>query len=70
MSDRGRPAVDGVGAMLLDRFGDMVSEEPVKRRIGKIVKGVMESIGHIHEQYGRKTPKCPCFTSGSLYSRR
>ena len=28
MSDRGRPAVEGVGALLLDHFGDAVSEDP------------------------------------------
>ena len=70
MSDLGRPAVEGVGALLLDHFGDSVSEDPVKQRIGKIVKGVMESNGYIHDSYGHKTPGCPLFTSGSLYSRR
>jgi len=66
-SNRGRPAVEGIGQELLDTFGEEVSPNWVKQRIGKMVKEVMQQHAFAHDSYGHKTPDCPLFTSGSLY---
>ena len=64
-SDAGRPAVEAIGAPLLGQFGDRVRPEPIRQRIGQLVRPIMESQGF--EPYKRKPANCVLFTSGTVY---
>ena len=65
-SEAGRPAVEAIGAALLRQFGDSVQPNPVKQRIGRIVRRIMESEG-FEPHKRRQAAKCVLFTAGTVY---
>ena len=67
-SECGRPAIEAIDAKLLRRFGDRVRPNPVKQRIGRLVRPVMETRGFVPIKR-RQPAKSVLFTSGTVYSR-
>lgn len=67
----GRPAVEPLGPLLLNEFGDKVREHRVKQMIGHMVRQVVEARGYIVDRQGvRITRSGNLFTSGTRYVRR
>ena len=67
-SESGRPAVEAISSDLLRHFGDLVRPNPVKQRIGRLVRPIMES--HGFEPHKRRRPaKSALFTAGTVYRR-
>ncbi len=67
-SESGRPAIEAIGSDLLREFGDLVRPNPVKQRIGRLVRPIMES--HGFEPHKRRRPaKSALFTAGTVYRR-
>lgn len=66
----GHPAVEGVDDDLYIAFGEQISEDKVKQRIGKIVKEIMEAQGYIVHKRNVMCASSDIFTSGSVYLPR
>lgn len=65
-SESGRPAVEAIGTELIRHFGDRVRPNPVKRRIGRLVRPLMEAQGFLpHKQH--RPAKSVLFTVGTVY---
>lgn len=65
-SEHGRPAVEAIDDALIRRFGEVVEAPAVKRRIGRLVRPVMEARGFVPVR--RRCPaKSALFTSGTVY---
>jgi hypothetical protein len=59
----GRPAVEGLEEVLLDKFGTQVLEDRVKQMIGHMVRQIMESNGYVVDAQNVK------ITNGGPFSR-
>lgn len=68
-TDAGRPAAEAVADGLLERFGPVVRDDTQKRRIGKLIRRVMEEEGFQWDHAGARTPGSSVFTSASVYRR-
>lgn len=65
-SESGRPAVEAIGTELISHFGDRVRPNPVKRRIGRLVRPLLEAQGFLpHKQH--RPAKSVLFTAGTVY---
>lgn len=65
-SESGKPAVEAIGGALLGEFGNLVRPNPVKRRIGRLIRPIMESQGfEPHKRCQRA--KSELFTTGTVY---
>lgn len=71
-SDEGKAAVEGLGDILFEKFDEFhedLQEHQTRRRIGKMVKEVLENNGYKLESYSRPV-KGKLFTQGRCYRRR
>jgi hypothetical protein len=67
----GRPAVEAVGPLVLDKFGDKAREHRVKQMIGHMTRQILEARGYVVDRQGvRITRRDILFTSGTRYTRR
>ena len=69
-SNKGRPAVEGLGDILFEEFDEFhegLQEHRTRQRIGKMVKEVLENNGYKLESYSRPV-KGKLFTQGRCYS--
>ena len=67
-SERSRPAVEGIDAELIHRFGVRVRSNPVKQHIGRLIRPVMENQGFLPVKR-RQPAKSVLFTAGTVYGR-
>ena len=67
-SESGRPAIEAIGSDLLRQFGDRVRPNPVKQRIGRLVRPIMELHG-FEPHKRRRSAKSALFTAGTVYRR-
>ena len=67
----GRPAVEPLGPLVLDKFGDKVREHRVKQMIGHMTRQILEARGYVVDRQGARItrPGNP-FSSGTRYTRR
>jgi hypothetical protein len=68
-TDKGLPAVAGIGKLLAAKFGESVRRTPVKQFIGRAIKELMEDRGYRLADKGIRIKGDPVFTSGSRYQR-
>lgn len=68
-TDAGRPAAEAIADSLLERFGAVVREDTQKKRIGKLIRRVLEGEGFVWDRSGVRTPGSSVFTSASVYRR-
>ncbi len=68
-SEAGRPAIEAIGSDLLRHFGDRVRPNPVKQRIGRLVRPIMKRHG-FEPHKSRRYAKSKLFTAGTVYRRQ
>lgn len=68
-SDLGRPALEAVEELLLDRFGDQVLEDRTKQMIGHMARQVMEHEGYVIDAKDVKMTGGAPFARATRYKR-
>jgi hypothetical protein len=67
----GHPAAEGIGDILLDKFGIQIKEDRIKRAIGHMIKHIMDENGYKHAQRSvRCRKKTELFTFASRYEKK
>ena len=61
------PALQAVGRPLLDRIGDEVRPDPIKKLIGRWVREILDGEGLLPGRTGR-IPPGHLFSTGAIYS--
>ena len=65
----GRPAVEGLQPLLLEKFSKSVIDDRYKQMIGKMVRQIIEREGYTLDQSGVRTRTPDIFLSGSRYKK-
>ncbi len=68
-SDLQRPAVEPLSEVLLDRFGERITDHRTKQMIGHMVRQIMEANNYHHASNNIKIRFGSVFNRASKYSR-
>ena len=66
-SESGRPAVEAIGTDLVRHFGDRVRPSPVKQRIGRLVRPLLEAQGFVPHKRRATARVSVLFVRGTVY---
>ena len=67
-SELSKPAVEGIGEQLLEKFGDDVRENRVKQMIGRMVRKILKRHSWVRDRKGVAVQSAP-FTVATRYRR-
>ena len=62
-----RPALEPLQPLLISRFSDQVRDDRIKQMAGRMVRQIMESLGHNLDQTGVKLRNNELFGSAARY---
>ena len=69
-TELGHPAAEGIGDILLERFGDEVKNNQAKQATGHLIKTIMEHEGfHVAQRSVRCRKKTEVFSFASRYEK-
>jgi hypothetical protein len=69
-SDLGRPAVEGIEELLLERFGEQILDDRAKQMVGRMTRQVMEYDGYVIDAQNIKLMSGAPFSRATRYRRR